>query len=374
MELAEMPTKALNDELYESRKAVYDKARGDWPTILRGLGVDPHFLRSKQAMPCPFCGGRDRYTFDDRRKDGDYCCRGCGAGKGVTFLMKYHGWTWVQAVDEVLAYLKDPDNGHLLAEKDERRAAWQRRMSQSDVERQREKYREVWEGARRVMRGDPVHRYLTMRVPGLTEVPDVIRYHPALDYYRKPGEGEGNRAIFVGKFPAMVTMLQDSAGEMGNIHRTWLTDEGQKARIVTEDGEILDSRKLMPSIGAVSLAARLVPGEHRELGVAEGLETALAAIEFANVPTWSVVSTSGMRKFLVPEWVEVLTIFADNDLPDSRGKRPGFEAAYALAKREDVVQRVQEKSLRVNVRTPSKIGTDIADLLQRIAANRSTGR
>ncbi|MFX8168540.1 toprim domain-containing protein, partial [Acinetobacter baumannii] len=113
----------------------------------------------------------------------------------------------------------------------------------------------------------------------------------------------------------------------------------------------------------MSPCIRLADGEHAHLGVAEGVETALASWVFSSVPTWALRSTSGMRGFVIPSWVTKLTIFADNDMPDAMGKRAGFDAAHALAARDDVVARVRQGSLKVLVRAPSKPGTDIADLL-----------
>lgn len=75
-------------------------ARGRWREILIRLGVDKKFL-SGRNMPCPACGGRDRYRFHNRHKDGDYYCNQCGAGKGISLLMKVHGWDYPKAAHEV---------------------------------------------------------------------------------------------------------------------------------------------------------------------------------------------------------------------------------------------------------------------------------
>ena len=42
------------------------RAFGRWRSILPALGVGANFL-SKKAGPCPFCGGTDRFVFDDKR-------------------------------------------------------------------------------------------------------------------------------------------------------------------------------------------------------------------------------------------------------------------------------------------------------------------
>jgi putative DNA primase/helicase len=383
MDVRDLTSQELRGRLYEDRRQVHSRAHGLWPDILSASGIAAEFLRLKKGGPCPFCSGRDRYAFTNYRGEGFFHCRHCGAGDGVTFLMRYHRWTWWRATGFVLEFLQDPSHRHLVEEQDRRIARAQQNLSESDVERRRRRFKEVWNEASPVTLGDPVHRYLTRRVPGLQEIPKVIRFHPALPYYWKPGDaGPNERPVLIGRHPGMLAVLQDIDGRVANVHRTWLTGDGQKAKIVTHDGEILDSRKLMPSVEVKGAAIRLAPGQHRELGVAEGIETSFAAQVFAGVPTWPTVSTGGMRSFVVPEWVEILTIFADNDTPKERivrgpngdeqrvTFRPGFDAANDLAKRPDIVDRIKRRTLRVNVRTPSKAGTDIADLLMKLAANR----
>jgi putative DNA primase/helicase len=65
----------------------------------------------------------------------------------------------------------------------------------------------------------------------------------------------------------------------------------------------------MPLAGA---AIRLTPVS-RTLGIAEGIETALAASELFEVPVWSCISTTGIESFEPPEGAEHIVIFADND-------------------------------------------------------------
>src|SRR5689334_19779620 len=87
-----------------ARRSTAEAARGRWREILPALGVAPKFLANRQT-PCPACGGKDRFRFTDRHKDGDYLCRKCGAGKGLGLLMKVRGWDFAaaaRAVDELI--------------------------------------------------------------------------------------------------------------------------------------------------------------------------------------------------------------------------------------------------------------------------------
>ncbi|MEQ9642507.1 MAG: primase-helicase zinc-binding domain-containing protein [Alphaproteobacteria bacterium] len=67
-----------------------DRARGRWPTILPRLGIAASFLVNRHG-PCPLCGGRDRFRFDDRDGSGSYYCNRCGPGPGLLLVQKLNG-------------------------------------------------------------------------------------------------------------------------------------------------------------------------------------------------------------------------------------------------------------------------------------------
>jgi putative DNA primase/helicase len=68
-------------------------AQGQWTAILTDLGVDPAFLLDRHG-PCPGCGGRDRFRFDDRDSKGTWYCGGGGepqSGDGFQLLEHVFG-------------------------------------------------------------------------------------------------------------------------------------------------------------------------------------------------------------------------------------------------------------------------------------------
>ena len=77
-----------------------ERARNRWREILPQLGVETRFLTNRHG-PCPLCGGRDRYRFDDKDGDVSYYCGQCGAGVGIILLRKLHGWDFKTACDEI---------------------------------------------------------------------------------------------------------------------------------------------------------------------------------------------------------------------------------------------------------------------------------
>jgi phage/plasmid primase-like uncharacterized protein len=82
-------------------------AVGRWPDILGALGIADHHLTRRHG-PCPGCGGRDRYRFDDRDGRGTWICGGGGnpqAGDGFGLLRHVYGWTAAEALHAVARYL-----------------------------------------------------------------------------------------------------------------------------------------------------------------------------------------------------------------------------------------------------------------------------
>lgn len=79
-------------------------ASGRWPDILSGLGIDVKFNRHS---PCPSCGGKDRFRFDDRTGNGDFICNQMEgkSGDGFTLIQHVFGGTVKESFDIVAGYL-----------------------------------------------------------------------------------------------------------------------------------------------------------------------------------------------------------------------------------------------------------------------------
>jgi putative DNA primase/helicase len=90
----------------------------------------------------------------------------------------------------------------------------------------------------------------------------------------------------------------------------------------------------------------------RTLGIAEGIETALAASELFDMPVWSCLSDSGLASFEPPEGVHEIVIFSDND-QNYAGQKAATTAAHRLS----------IKGFHVDVRVPPSQGDDWLDVL-----------
>lgn len=119
-------------------------------------------------------------------------------------------------------------------------------------------------------------------------------------------------------------------------------------------------KKLMPGKSISGGAIRLFPAGPC-LGIAEGIETALAASELFGMPVWSCISANGIAKFEPPPSVERVFIFSDND--ESK-EFTGQIAAFNAAKR------LEGMGLYVKVKIPDEPGDwlDQFNLLKKVAA------
>ena len=348
-------------------------SEGRWDEIIGRAGIDVGDNPSKKtACPLHTEGSTKRkFRFENKNGTGNWHCSECGHGDGMALLMKATGKNFTDAAKWVIAEFDgNSQNARpLLAP---RRVVVPNERSREDIDRTRASYERVWSEAKPVVDGDPVALYLKMRIPGLTAFPSVLRFHPAMPFFGVPGS-DGSRGQNYGNHPCMVAAVVDENGRCCNIHRTFLTDKGKKLSLQEPDEDDptvlidLPAKKLMGSIGVRNYQIRLARPMNGVMGVAEGIETALAATVYSGVPTWSLVATTGMVNFLVPAEVTDLVVFADNDKLTSRGINPGLDAARSLVERQDVMDRIEAGTLKVVIRTPEAIGTDMVDFLQEIA-------
>lgn len=74
-------------------------ANGNWREILCLLGVN--IPTNKKHGPCPICGGKDRFRFDDKDKRGTWICNQCGAGDGLNLVCKTKSISAKEAAKEI---------------------------------------------------------------------------------------------------------------------------------------------------------------------------------------------------------------------------------------------------------------------------------
>ena len=315
------------------------RAHGRWTEILAHLGVDECILK-KRNMPCPICGGTDRFQYTDKFGEGNYHCRSCGAGGGFKLLQAVKGIDFNTALREVERCVGATSAPLRVV------------STEPSAERMKKLAQRIWGEAKPVTAGDEVDRYLSGRGLALPVYPRVLRFHAALGYFQKDAEGKSRKAA---EYPAMLACIQGPDGHAVTLHRTYLKD-GRKLAAQ-------DAKKVLSS-GINGAAVRLFEATD-ELSISEGIETGLAVHLATGKPVWAGLSAGNLEKLWLPDSVRRVCIYGDND---ADGDFDGQALAFALARRLKKEER-RTGPRQVQVFLPRQPGMDWADVWHARAHN-----
>jgi putative DNA primase/helicase len=299
--------------------SIKERARGQWHTILPALGVDRRFLNRKNG-PCPMCGGKDRWRFTDMEGKGTWWCNRCKGGAGIALALKFTGLPFKEAAREIERIIGTASVAPIS-------------IKRPDQQKNRAALNQLWRNGTVVRPNDPVDRWLQNRGVGPQEYPTSLRFGPSVRHSGPPATW----------WPAMIAMVSDANGKPATLHKTSITADGTKAPVEKV-------RMFCPGKRPCGGAVRLTPIAPI-LGVAEGIETALAASKLFGTPTWAALDATGVEKFDPPAGVDRLVIFGDQDVHGI-----GQRAAYTLASR-------LSGRIEIDVKIPDEPGTDWNDIV-----------
>ena len=187
----------------------------------------------------------------------------------------------------------------------------------------------IWRDAQ-PLRASPAKAYLESR--GILAASPALRFHP-----RTP-LGPKGRARFL---PAMIAAVSLDEGPIA-IHRTFLS---------TEASGKAGFDKPKRALGALGEAAvRLFAPASGQLGLAEGIESAMSAYALTGIPVWATLGNERFGLVSVPESVTEVHLFVDHD---AGGELAASRATAAYAR----------DGRTIHVRKPSSRGTDWNDEL-----------
>lgn len=301
------------------REDIHSRALGRWRSILPAVGVPSGYLTGKHG-PCPMCGGKDRFRFTDHQGKGSFICNQCGKGSGIDLVMAVLKVDFKEAVKAIEVHV---GSAPIVAPKAQQQP---KRDGAS-----------MWGRGQRLYTGDVVTRYLEARGIRLETLPSQLRLLPDASYRHDDGRRETH--------PAMLAHFVAPDLSAATVHFTYLDEAGAKAKVPTV-------RKFFPGPVPKGGAVRLAPSAET-MGVAEGIETALAAAALNDLPVWSTLTAGGLLNWEPPATARNIIIFGDCDASFT-----GQCAAYSLA------HRLANMGLRAEVRIPDEIDTDWNDVLQ----------
>lgn len=274
---------------------------------------------------CPFHQEKTpSFTVNDAK--GFYHCFGCHAhGDVLDWWQKAEGLSFNEARDRLRS-----EAGDFLAPPSQTRPSPRRDETDDDMARKQREARTIWKESQSLI-GSIAEVYLReARCIGLESLPESLRFHPALVPDPRLAE----------PYPAMIVAVTNSLDQLVAIQRTFLKLDGSG-----KAGFSAPKRGLGPvGQGAVKLGAAATI-----LGIAEGVETGLSAMELFRVPVWCALG-SNLARIELPNAVRQVVVFGD------KGKAGEDAAAKAR-------QIFRSQGRKVNVRFP-EIGGDFNDELR----------
>ncbi|MEO3691657.1 toprim domain-containing protein [Roseateles sp. DJS-2-20] len=304
---------------------MHDPVQAFKVAILAALGHAPDVIEP---------GRLQRFATSDKRGDSAGWCKLFADLRGGVYGCNRAGVseTWQANRDQPMTRQQRAELAKHVAEAAAEREAEQRQQWAENAGR----IARLWAQCVPLVAGDPVTLYLKRRgFAGVWPLPACLRLHRALPCW------DGDKKI--GTHPAMVAPLVAPDGRIVALHRTYLTADGRKADVPTV-------KKLTATAGP--LAGACIPLHEPQrgvIGIAEGIETALAAWLASGLPTVAAYSAGNLAAWQWPGSVQRLAIFADND-------RAGRESADALR------ARAFSAGIGCEVVTPSDDGTDWCDV------------
>jgi DNA primase len=270
---------------------------------------------------CPFHSERSpSFTVNDAK--GFFHCFGCGAhGDILDWWEKADGLSFVEAAER------------LRREAGAQPIATPRPRSQSERDPEAAKKQAdalaIWRASKPIG-GTLAETYLRLARGIGVDLPECLRFHPGLRF--DPSRSD--------ELPAMVASVTDLAGAVVAIQRTFLLPDGSgKAAI----------ERPKRALGPVTQGAVRLGPAGPLVGLAEGIETGLSAMQLFAVPVWCALG-SNLARITLPAGTGKVAIFADRG---EAGERAADAACAAF----------RSQRRKVTVRYPSQ-GKDFNDELR----------
>lgn len=327
------------------------KMEGRWLGAFKALApsLDTAIDKLGDNVPCPVDGGTDGFRLF---KDANYTGGGVKQSwrvlpEGIDMLMWVNNWSFTKVYDELDAWLgnKPVESGPIYIPKP-------KPVNETSL---RKWLNRIWKEALPLddLMAFPARAYFKYRwIHNAASAASDIRFHPCLNYKDKQGK-------LLGRFGAVLILVRNNNGEPVSIHRTFITQGGLKVNL---DGPH-KPRKLTPPVNKSSKGrhVRLFMHKNGYLGVAEGLESALAVREAKQFPVWPGLSNTMLQSFVPPKGVHTILNFVDKDR-----NKTGEKTAIIL--RANLIQegiRVFDLLPPTPILSSDEKGVDWADQLKR---------
>nr|EDZ37934.1 MAG: DNA primase [Leptospirillum sp. Group II '5-way CG'] len=306
----------------------------DWYPILSSLGIDvPE--NPRRHGPCPICGGKDRFRFDNRNEEGTWYCNQGGsehrsgktAGNGAALVAEFFDIGYRAALEKIRGISREPSGVQTLREKCASSVPPVDLSSQRKIQRlikDSVRLDDIAPGSRIILQAGKVavEKYLVSRgLPLLFPAESRILVQP--DGYD------------------LIIPLTCDRNDILSLHVTALTRDGRKRPLPWTGGSC------RYTLGALTRSYSSISGAEEQISVSsfpgvrfyaigEGLETVLSGRSLSGWSSIFAVNANGIRTFLDdPETVKTfrssgagLAILVDMDKSET-----GQKASVVLARK-----------------------------------------
>ncbi|HGL6018524.1 TPA: DUF927 domain-containing protein [Klebsiella pneumoniae] len=290
-------------------REVTSAAAGRWPYVLAGLSIDVPDS-SRRHAPCPACGGKDRFRFDDNGR-GSFICNQCGAGDGLDLIKKVNNCDTTEAAHlaaDVLGIDCRAAESALDAASQR-----QRQLAADRQQREQERQKQAAEDADQ-RRATFARLYTGMRLRSIQGESEYLQ-SKGLTGFKYPLMPDGSLLLELVDESGAVTAAQT------------ITPQGEK-RLIKGSAK----RGAYYAVNALERPQSVV--------IAEGLATALTchlirtdALTVAAIDAGNLLPVAEVMRRKYPQ--AQIIIAADNDHqqggPESRGTNTGKDAAEKAA-------------------------------------------
>jgi len=320
------------------------KASGCWESIFMALApeLDDAMVKIGKAVPCPVHGGVDGFRFFPKNfhETGGGVCNTCGRmADGVSILQWVRGWSFPEAIDAVADWLGEPDHTPQIVRRKPPQAA-KPSTAIADAIQQRWVEADASERAATIIGGYLRHRGLSPS----KELLAVSRLHPGMKHFE---DGD-----YLGTFPCMITKVMDKTGTPVTLNRIWFSvfdDENITKATVPKPKKMYSVMEGKEVSGG---AVRLGRVKDHVLGLAEGIETAVAVNQATGMTVWATLTATLIGSFEPPPGVEEIVVWADKDRPTTKGDKAGEDNAQRLK------ERLKASGIIVRIEVPNGVIPD----------------
>lgn len=341
--------------------AVKQAARGRWHEIFKALTskLDDAIDSCPNHVPCPLgTGNTDGFRlFKDSNETGGGASNQEGVFTGgFDLLIWLLDKNFSYVLNEVADYLGLSGNEWKGQIESPKPVIAPTRVDPQALKKCRYALRKAWMNAVDLTTPEAkiARKYLHSRGLDLTKLDlhglsKTMRFNPALELYEK--------RKYVGKFPALVTLVSYPDGKPATVHRTYLNSFGNKLDMEF-NGAKVKAKKIMSRCEDRLItggAIRFNECQSSILHVAEGIETTLSVkqvLATRNVndeSLWASVSSTLLAKLDPPEHVKHVFIWTDKDMiryHNNKKIEAGLDAAIKLA------ERMEERDVWVQIMYP----------------------